>query len=295
MCIPKTPMKVAKLVKPFFGNSNPQKTPKKWTTAQHSSRRLSLRLARRLRTLQHISSVVCSGKLDGGSLPLARSLPKRGPRRLPESTSGGKTFQNILYFFYLFLLNSIRIKMQFQVLPGMTSSCQRYSMKLITQSKPHDESSLISEKQKFRLINGTENSILFLFIIPPPYILLFPEDSSWGNKKELGRTVLQKNNLIPKIKPFFFFFWFSNPQNDLYRPDSSHPPFPFVCRLPLTTSAKQMGPPWQRHTAQAAVRVCRHEVMNNQPPASNCFILIARCSNYISATCWEQYEPNAGR
>lgn len=185
--------------------------------------------------------------------------------------------------------------MQFQVLPGMTSSCQRYSMKLITQSKPHDESSLISEKQKFRLINGTGNSILFRFhyFFPLLYILLFPEDSSWGSrKKNRQNCIAKKTNPIPKTVPFFCF---SNSQNYLYRPDSPHPPFPFVCWHRLTTSAKQMGPPCQRHTAQAAVRVCRHEVMNNQPPASDCFILIARCSNYISMTCWEQYEPNAGR
>lgn len=186
--------------------------------------------------------------------------------------------------------------MQFQVLPGMTSSCQRYSMKLITQSKPHDESSLISEKQKFRLINGTENSILFLFhyFFFPRYTFCFslrilPEEAG----EKIGRTALQKKQ--PDSKNYLFFFCFSNSQNYLHWPDSSRPPFPFVCRHPLTTSAKQMGPPWQRHTAQAAVRVCRHEVMNNQPPASDCFILIARCSNYISATCWEQYEPNAGR
>lgn len=51
-----------------------------------------------------------------------------------------------------------------------------------------------------------------------------------------------------------------------------------------------MGQLWQRHTAQAAVQVCRQEVMNNQPPASNCFILIARCSNYIFTTCWVYSE-----
>lgn len=47
-----------------------------------------------------------------------------------------------------------------------------------------------------------------------------------------------------------------------------------------------MGRPWQRHTAPAAAQVCRQEVMNNQPPVSNCFILIARCCNYIFTTCW---------
>lgn len=57
---------------------------------------------------------------------------------------------------------------------------------------------------------------------------------------------------------------------------------------PSNTQNQTDGPPWHRHAAPAAVRVCRQEVMNNQPPASHCFILIARCSNYIFTSCWAQ-------
>lgn len=87
--------------------------------------------------------------------------------------------QNILFFFY-----SIGIKMQFQDLPGMTWSCQGHSMKLITQSKPHDERSLISEKQKFWPIKGNPDKRLrkqHLVLISTFFQWILPGD--WEENK----------------------------------------------------------------------------------------------------------------
>lgn len=128
-----------------------------------------------------------------------------------------------------------------------------------------------------------------MLVFLKPYLIFFFSFLSVEPHDHLKRIFnITKLYVFTCALIFLKLFFPYNPTSFLFLP-----PYLFYW-LTLTTSTKQMGRLWQQHTAQAAVQACRQEVMNNQPPASNCFLLIARCSNYNLTTCWvriTQWEP----